>query len=67
MAPSPEKKREHAGKSYLGIQFNCCNVYQRIYKNRHATAYEGRCPKCGSYVRVPIGEGGSSQRFFSTT
>lgn len=51
-------------KKYLGILFECCGVYGRIYKNKDETAYVGRCPKCLRTIRVPIGEGGSGQRFF---
>jgi len=55
----PARKRP-----FLGIHFKCCNTYSRIYKNNTGTAYEGRCPKCGAIVRVPIGSEGSSSRFF---
>ncbi len=57
-----EPKREK--KPFLGITFECCNVYARIYKNKDGTAYVGRCPKCMRSVRVPIGKGGTGQRFF---
>lgn len=53
-------------RPFLGIHFRCCNVYVRVYKNHAGTAYEGHCPKCGKRVAVPIGQGGSSQRFFET-
>lgn len=51
--------------NFLGIMFNCCGVYSRIYKNKEGTAYVGRCPKCLKYVKIPVGEGGTSQRFFT--
>lgn len=57
-----EPKREK--KSFLGITFECCHVYARIYKNKEGTAYVGMCPKCMRSVRVPIGKGGTGQRFF---
>jgi PHP family Zn ribbon phosphoesterase len=50
---------------FLGIHFKCCNVYARIYRDKDATAYVGRCPRCGAAVRVPIGKGGSPRRFFA--
>lgn len=59
-----EKKSKIQKRDFLGITFECCNVYTRIYKNKEGTAYEGRCPKCLRPVRVPIGKGGSGQRFF---
>ena len=57
-----EEKREK--RPFLGITFECCNTYARIYKNKEGTAYVGRCPKCMRSIRVPIGKGGSGQRFF---
>ena len=51
-------------RPFLGIHFKCCSVYSRIYKNKEGTAYEGRCPKCGALVRVPIGSEGTRSRFF---
>lgn len=55
-----ERKR----KKFLGILFECCNVYRRIYLNRQETAYEGRCPRCYREVKVLIGPEGTDQRFF---
>lgn len=56
---------EKATKPYLGIMFNCCSVYVRIYKNKDNTAYVGRCPKCMKNVRIPVGQGGTNERFFN--
>ena len=56
------EKREP--RKFLGIMFDCCGVYGRIYQNKDGTAYVGRCPKCMRPVRVPIGKGGTGQRFF---
>ncbi len=52
-------------KKYLGILFDCCNVYRRIYVNKEKNAYEGRCPRCQREVRVLIGAEGTSTRFFN--
>lgn len=51
-------------KKFLGVLFECCNVYRRIYLNPEQTAYEGRCPKCYKQVRVKIAPGGADSRFF---
>lgn len=58
-------KNNNPNSNYLGIMFNCCNIYARIYKNKDATAYVGRCPKCMRSIRVKIGEGGTNTRFFN--
>ncbi len=54
----------HEPRKFLGIHFACCNVYVRIYRNKNGSAYEGRCPRCGKKVAVPIGNRGTSSRFF---
>ena len=51
-------------RKYLGIKFDCCGTYARIYQNKEGTAYVGRCPKCLRQIRINIGEGGTTNRFF---
>lgn len=60
----PAPKSDFVGRPWLAVKWRCCSVYSRIYRNRDATAYEGRCPRCGAPVRATIGPGGTSQRFF---
>lgn len=55
------------GRPYLSILFECCRVYQRIYREPSANAYRGRCPKCGKKVQVAVGPGGTAARFFRAT
>jgi hypothetical protein len=52
------------GRPWLAIRWRCCGVYSRIYRNSRATAYEGRCPRCGRALTVEIGAEGTSARFF---
>jgi len=52
-------------KKFLGILFDCCNVYRRIYVNKEGNAYEGKCPYCEREVIVKIGPEGSSNRIFT--
>ncbi|MBR2525622.1 hypothetical protein IKE67_04075 [bacterium] len=58
------EENKRTPKKFLGILFDCCGVYGRIYQNKDGTAYTGRCPKCMRPVSVKIGEGGTGQRFF---
>ena len=51
-------------KKFLGVMFECCNVYQRIYLNKDKNAYEGRCPKCYKLVKARVGPGGTNSRMF---
>ena len=51
-------------KKFLGIMFECCNVYGRIYENKDKTAYIGRCPKCMRPIKIRIGQGGTDNIFF---
>ena len=55
----PQKDRK-----FIGILFECCNVYRRIYINKNGNAYEGRCPLCYAKVKVAIGPHGTDQRIF---
>ncbi len=59
----PEQPSLH-GRPYIGIMFDCCGVYARIYRNKEGTAYVGRCPKCMREVRLKTGDGGTNTRFF---
>ena len=61
---SPAAPQEFHGRPYLGVQFDCCNVYTRVYRNAEGTAYAGRCPRCGRELIVPIGPDGTDTRFF---
>lgn len=51
-------------RPFLGVRFDCCKIYRRVYKNAEGTAYEGHCPRCARKVRFVVGAGGSASRFF---
>lgn len=52
-------------RPWIGIHFECCGVYARLYRNREETAYSGACPRCLGKVRVRVGPGGTDTRFFT--
>jgi len=60
-----QQQRSMQKRPWIAVNWQCCSVYSRIYRNRAGTAYEGRCPKCGTQAKATIGEGGSSSRFFN--
>ena len=69
---SPREKENGTGetelaekKKFLGVHFQCCNVYSRIYVNKDGTRYEGSCPRCRKRVEMKIGSGGTDNRFFT--
>lgn len=51
-------------RPWVGVRFDCCGVYNRIYRNPEGTLYQGRCPKCLKVIRMRVGEGGTLSRFF---
>ena len=51
-------------RPWLSVLFRCCQVYQRVYRHRDGTRYEGRCPRCGAMVRFKVGHGGTGSRQF---
>ena len=56
------------GRPFLGVHMKCCNTYTRAYLAADQSRYEGRCPKCGGFVRIPIvHDGGTTSRFFEAS
>ena len=51
-------------RKFLSVWYQCCHVYGRMYRNPEATAYEGRCPKCGAAVHALIGPDGTNRQTF---
>ncbi|MEM6691579.1 MAG: hypothetical protein AAF664_19275 [Planctomycetota bacterium] len=60
----PQRAGDTASTRFLGIMFECCSVYGRIYRDAAGTSYQGNCPKCAKKLTVGVGSGGTDQRFF---
>lgn len=63
-ADEPATCKVGGASRWIGVHFECCGVYSRIYRNRKRSAYVGHCPHCQNRVQVLIGPGGTSNRMF---
>jgi hypothetical protein len=64
LKPSEPKAGDSGARPFVSVLFNCCRVYQRIYRNAAGDAYEGRCPRCMRAIRFVVGPGGTNDRSF---
>ena len=53
-----------AGRLWIGIHYECCDVYARTYREPNDSKYVGRCPRCQREVLIRVGPGGVSSRLF---
>ena len=53
-----------AGRPFVSVNFACCSVYLRIYRDAEGKSYQGRCPRCGKPVKIAVGPGGTTARSF---
>lgn len=51
-------------RPYLQVLFECCSIYQRIYRDRSGQFYHGRCPRCLRSVTFRVGADGTRARAF---
>lgn len=64
VAGLPRTESPLPSRPYLSVLFNCCRIYQRVYKDADGAGYTGRCPKCLRTIRFVIGPGGAPGRSF---
>jgi hypothetical protein len=51
-------------RPYIGVLFECCGVYVRVYRRPDQMVYLARCPRCLRLARVRVGQDGTDARFF---
>jgi len=51
-------------RPWVGIQFGCCGIYRRVYREPDECWYIGRCPRCGREARLRVAPHGTNARFF---
>ena len=61
---STQTETSFTGRPYLQVLFECCGVYQRVYRDRGGKFYQGRCPRCLRQIRFLIRPDGSPARGF---
>jgi hypothetical protein len=52
-------------RPYLQLLFECCGVYQRVYRDKSGEFYQGRCPRCLRQIRFWIRPDGTAARTFA--
>jgi hypothetical protein len=52
---------------WVGIHFECCGVYKRVYRDPDVPFYEGQCPQCGRKITMRVGPDGVTSRIFKAT
>lgn len=62
---TPPEERGKRDRKFIGVEFECCHVYSRIYYNETQNMYLGCCPLCRRRVRVKVdADKGIDARFF---
>lgn len=54
-------------RPWIGIHFECCDVYQRVYRKPEDDHYLGFCPKCGRKIRLRVSADGVNAKFLRAT
>jgi hypothetical protein len=54
-------------RPWLQVYFSCTGQYVRVYRRADGSGYTARCPTCMKAIKFQVGEGGTSQRFFTVS
>lgn len=63
-AGTPDEQSARGDRPFIGVFFECCGQYARVYRAPDAEEYVGRCPACLVTVRARVGPDGTTQRIF---
>ncbi len=66
-AAGPAAGSAASRRPWIGIHFECCDVYQRVYRKPEDDHYLGFCPKCGRRIRLRVAADGVDAKFFRAT
>ncbi|MCB9852885.1 MAG: hypothetical protein H6819_07295 [Phycisphaerales bacterium] len=47
---------------WVGVYYECCAAYSRVYRRADEMCYRGRCPECGAAVSIQVGPKGIRAR-----
>ena len=67
MPEEDNNQQKPTRRKFIGVWFECCHAYGRLYKSKDGTIYRGRCPKCLRSVQVRVdvnAENATNRRFF---
>lgn len=66
MNQDDENQKNPEGRKFIGVKFDCCGAYARVYHNAQHNAYMGRCPRCLKAIKVQVdpSRATTSNRFF---
>ena len=52
---------------WVGVYYECCAAYARVYRRPDDLRYHGRCPECGAAVSIRVGPNGIAARMLIAT
>jgi len=61
---SKREKDSVTGRSYIGVHYECCQVYSRVYLKQEQKKQISHCPKCGNAFHIKFSENGTDSPFW---
>ena len=59
--------RTSRGRLWVGVYYECCSTYARVYRRPDEMCYRGRCPDCGARVSIRVGPKGIAAKMLIAT